>query len=70
MKPPKDGTKIFVLYDGRAHSDIDSAQVMVCAHSEEECKSVGNDYGNDCLWVEYVIQNGVGEEVAVRYDLS
>jgi len=52
MKPRKP-TKVFILYDGRAHFDVDSAAIMVTADSEKEARSYKGDYGDDCLWYEY-----------------
>lgn len=54
-KRPK---KLYILYDGRAHTDVDSASVMETAHSEEECWEADGAYGDGCLWYEYDIING------------
>ena len=59
--------KTFVLYDGRAVVDTDSALAMDTAYSENEARKIGlDDWGGyDYIWWEYdvnsnnVLSNGV-----------
>lgn len=48
--------KLFVLYDGRAKSDIDDASIYVTASTEQEAIEDGKDSSwHDGVWYEYEV---------------
>ena len=57
----------FILFDGRARmGDTDDATIFATAETEEECRELNGDFGDDAIWYE-VGENG---EMDMREDLS
>jgi len=52
-------TYLYLLYDGRAHNNVDDATVLDTAHTKEEAKKIWKENGRDGLVVKYKV---VGED--------
>ena len=58
---------IFILYDARAHTDRDSAQILAAVRTEQEAREMPRQHGS--LWVQF---DSVSEELTnpvERHDL-
>jgi len=52
---------MFILFDGRAHHDIDDAAVLTTAQTKKEAKKQNFDHGDGCIWYD-------DEKEELRYD--
>jgi hypothetical protein len=56
LKRIGDAMKKYLIYDGRYHSDPDSAMVMCMCDTLAEAQKDSPDYGSDCVIEENEIQ--------------
>jgi hypothetical protein len=58
MPQIKKGDKTYIIYDGRYHTDPESAQVMSVCSTQDEAMHEKSDYGTDTVVVECQCKDG------------
>ena len=59
---------LYILYDGRAHNNIDNAVVLDTANTEKEAREIWEENNQDGLVIKYKVKGAVLTEPEEMYE--